>query len=264
MKVMERRYIRGSELRIGDEQGAEPRSIMGYAAVFDAMSQPLGGFREIIRRGAFKKSLRDGDVVAAMNHDMNLILGRKSARTLTVYEDEKGLAYKIVPPDTTYARDLMVSIERGDVKHSSFSFRVIPGKERWSHPAGEDLPLRELLQVEVYDVSPVSNPAYHQTDVHVRAVMDAVSNRLHAGDATKDERFAMALALDNFRSLLLEPGEPHSSSEEVQQSEDDEEPGEPHSEENPSDRREPGQPHSEERQRTLRERRKRLMQLVTS
>jgi HK97 family phage prohead protease len=207
MKVMERRYFRGAELRVGEEGGT--RFIHGYAAVFDAKSQPLGGFREIISKGAFKKTLRDGDVVALMNHDPNLLLGRKSARTLSVWEDEKGLAYKITPPDTTYGRDLIVSIDRGDLRHSSFAFRVYPGKERWSHPAGEDLPVRELLQVELFDVSPVTNPAYHQTEVHVRAVMDAVQNRLHAGDTAREERDAMALALDNLRSLLLEPGEPH-------------------------------------------------------
>lgn len=252
MKVMERRFIRGSELRVGDEEGV--RFIRGYAAVFDAMSQPLGGFREIIRRGAFKKTLRDGDVVALHNHDSNLLLARKSARTLTVWEDEKGLAYKINPPDTTYARDLMVSIDRGDTIHSSFAFRVVPGKDKWSHPAGEELPVRELLQVELFDVSPVTNPAYHQTEVHVRAVMDAVENRLHAGTVANEEREAMLHALDNLQAMLRESGEPRSGDE----GED------PEREEQQPISREPGEPHSEERQRTLLDRRKRLIELVTS
>lgn len=224
MKVMERRFIRGSELRVDNE--GDVKLIRGYAAVFDSMSKPLGGFREIIRKGAFKKTLRDGDVVALKNHDPNLLLARKSARTLTVWEDDKGLAYKINPPDTTYARDLMVSIERGDLLHSSFAFRVVPGKEKWSHPAGEELPVRELLQVELFDVSPVTNPAYQQTEVHVRAVMEAVEHRLHAGDVGKEERAAMALALDNLRSMLIESGEPRSMEEEAQ---DEPEPGQPHS-----------------------------------
>lgn len=259
IKVMERRYIRGSELRIGNEEGQ--KFIRGYAAVFDSMSQPLGGFREIIRKGAFKKTLRDGDAVALMNHDANLLLGRKSARTLSLFEDDKGLAYKIVPPDTSYARDLMVSIERGDLKHSSFAFRVVPGKERWSNPQGEDLPVRELLQVELFDVSPVTNPAYNQTEVHVRAAMDAVSNRLHARDATQGERKALMLALDNLRSLLLEQWEPGSSDVPDEESEH----GEPNSEGEPvnsNDSRESGQPRSEEPTRSLLDRRKRLLELA--
>lgn len=260
MKVMERRYIRGSELRIGDEGGQ--RFIRGYAAVFDSMSQPLGGFREIIRKGAFKKTLRDGDAVALMNHDANLILGRKSARTLTLSEDDKGLAYKINPPDTSYARDLIVSIDRGDLKHSSFAFRVVPGKERWSHPPGEELPVRELLQVELFDVSPVTNPAYQQTEVHVRAAIDAISNRLQAGDPSREERQALMLALDNLRNLLLEQWEPSSSDEVSTEAED----GKPNSESesgNSQESREEGQPHSEEAKRDLLERRKRLLELTT-
>lgn len=260
MKVMERRYIRASELRAINEDGQ--KFIRGYAAVFDSMSQPLGGFREIIRKGAFKKTLRDGDAVALMNHDANLLLGRKSARTLMLSEDDKGLAYKIVPPDTSYARDLMVSIERGDLKHSSFAFRVVPGKEKWSHPPGEELPVRELLQVELFDVSPVTNPAYHQTEVHVRAAIDAVSSRLHAGDASREERHALMLALDNLRSLLLEQWEPSSSDESSAESEH----GEPNSEGEPvnsNESREQGQPHSEEPKRSLLDRRKRLLELTT-
>jgi HK97 family phage prohead protease len=242
----ERRFVELAELRLDSE--TETKSIRGYAAVFDAMSQPLFGFREIIRKGAFKKTIKDGDIRALWNHDPNYVLGRKSARTLSLTEDDKGLLSRIFPPDTQWARDLMTSIDRGDVSQMSFGFRTV--KDNWLPPGEDGLPVRELLSCQLFDVSPVTYPAYPQTEVHVRALMDAVLWKMQQGSVGKEEREAMALALENVRTSVLEP------------SQEEEEPGQPHSKEQQS--REPGQPHSEERMRTLRERRKRLFQLVTS
>jgi len=214
----ERRMLDRAELRLDSE--GEARTIRGYAAVFDSMSQPLMGFREIIRRGAFRKTIKDGDIRALWNHDPNYVLGRKSARTLRIEEDEKGLSTRIFPPDATWARDLMTSIERGDVTQMSFGFRVV--KDNWL-PAGQDgLPVRELLSVQLFDVSPVTFPAYTQTEVHVRALMDSVLWKMKDGTIAKEERDAIAMALDNLRSSVLEPGQPHSG-------EDESEPGKPHS-----------------------------------
>ena len=214
------RVLEQAELRLDDE--GEVRTLRGYAAVWDAMSQPIFGFREIIRRGAFRKTIRDADVRALLNHDSNLVLGRKSARTLSLFEDEKGLSVKIPLPDTSYARDLMVSVERGDVNQMSFGFRAI--KDRWTQPTAEskDLPMRELLEVQLFDVSVVTFPAYPQTEVHVRALMDAMLWKLGRGDQlSTEERGIMAAALDNVKGhLLAEPGGPHS---------DQPEPGQPHS-----------------------------------
>lgn len=226
------RVLENPELRLDDD--SENKTLRGYAAVWDAISQPIFGFREVIRRGAFRKTIRDHDVRALMNHDSNLVLGRKSARTLGLFEDEKGLGVKIRLPDTSYARDLAVSVERGDVNQMSFGFRAI--KDRWTQPADEskDLPLRELLEVQLFDVSPVTFPAYPQTEVHVRAIMDAMLWKLNRGDALNgEERAIMAKALDNLKHhVLAEPGEPHSG------------------------RPEPGQPHS------IQQRRQRLLDLV--
>jgi HK97 family phage prohead protease len=245
----ERRFVELAELRL-DGNEKEARSIRGYAAIFDALSQPLFGFREIIRKGAFRKTIKDGDIRALWNHDPNYVLGRKSARTLRLEEDDKGLFSRIFPPDTQWARDLMLSIDRGDVSQMSFGFRAV--KDQWMPPGDDGLPVRELLSCQLFDVSPVTYPAYPQTEVHVRALMDAVLWKMGQGPIDKEEREAMALALANVRTSVLEPG----------QSEEDVEPGQPHSDEPQS--REPGQPHSEERQRTLHERRKRLFELVTS
>lgn len=249
---IERRMLDVAELRLDDE--GESRTIRGYAAVFDSLSQPLFGFREVIRKGSFKKTVRESDIRALWNHDPNYVLGRKSARTLRLEEDDKGLLTRIFPPSTQWARDLMHSIERGDVSQMSFGFQTI--KDRWM-PAGEDgLPVRELLEVRLLDVSPVTFPAYQQTEVHVRALMDSVMSRIERGGVSREERAAMGAAIrELLKELEAEPGQPHSESQHT-------EPGQPHSEQRES--REPGIPHSEGRQRTLLDRRKRLLELATS
>lgn len=239
MKVsatMERRMLEAAELRL-DGDGDE-RTIKGYAAVFDSLSLPIFGFREVIRKGAFKKTVREGDIRALWNHDPNFVLGRKSARTLRLEEDDKGLMTRIVPPKASWARDLMESIDRGDVSQMSFGFRAV--KDRW-HSEEDGSQVRELLEVQLFDVSPVTFPAYPQTEVHVRAVMDAVWSRMQTGDAiTGEERAAMATALETLRSHLCEPGAPHSHSQSTPES---------------------GLPHSEE-SRTLQARRLRLLALL--
>jgi HK97 family phage prohead protease len=156
-----------AELRV-EPSGDEPRRIVGYAAVFDAMSQPIFGFREVIRKGAFRKSIRDSDVRALWNHDPNYVLGRKQAQTLRMREDEKGLAVTIFPPDTQWAKDLQTTIERGDVSQMSFGFRTI--KDQWTGEPPKVV--RELLEVQLFDVSPVTFPAYPQTEVSTRAMLD--------------------------------------------------------------------------------------------
>ncbi len=249
---IERRMLDVAELRLDDE--GESRTIRGYAAVFDSLSQPLFGFREVIRKGSFKKTVRESDIRALWNHDPNYVLGRKSARTLRLEEDDKGLLTRIFPPSTQWARDLMHSIERGDVSQMSFGFQTI--KDRWM-PAGQDgLPVRELLEVRLLDVSPVTFPAYQQTEVHVRALMDSVMSRIERGGVSREERAAMGAAIrELLKELEAEPGQPHAESQHT-------EPGQPHSEQRES--REPGIPHSEGRQRTLLDRRKRLLELATS
>lgn len=251
---IERRVFDFGELRL-DSEGAA-KTIRGYAAVFDSMSQPLGAFREVIRKGAFKKTVRESDIRALWNHDPNYVLGRKSARTLRLEEDDKGLLTRIFPPSTTWASDLMTSIERGDVSQMSFGFQMV--KDRWLDPGKDGLPVRELLEVRLFDVSPVTFPAYQQTEVHVRALMDSVLIRMERGDATKEERRAMGLALQNIlKDLDLEPDCRHS--DQLQNGKEPE-PGIPHSDMRTG--REPGSDtHSEERRRELLVRRKRLLEL---
>lgn len=140
----------------------EVRLVSGYAAVFNQLSRNLGWFREKIEPGAFDNVL-ENDVVALFNHEPNLILARTISKTLKLSVDERGLKYEFEAPNTTAGNDLVISLERGDIQHSSFSFSI--EKEKWEEDeeAGE---IRTVLEVKrLYDVSPVVFPAYTQTDV---------------------------------------------------------------------------------------------------
>lgn len=141
--------------------------LVGYAAVFDSASRDLGGFIEYVRPGAFKRSLASGaDVVALVGHDSTLILGRRGAGTLSLREDSKGLRFEIDVPPTQAARDLLVSVDRGDVAGASFAFLTAPGGDRWDFKAKPAV--RELLDVDLIDVTITGMPAYADTSVALR------------------------------------------------------------------------------------------------
>lgn len=162
MAQIERRYT-NAELRATD--GDKPK-IVGHAALFNTWSGPMCGFKERIAPGAFKKSIKEDDVRALFNHDPNQILGRNTSGTLELREDKMGLDIEIDPPDTQLGRDLIVSIERGDVSQQSFAFSVVD--EEWVYPKDKTKPAeRTLKEVRLYDVSPVTYPAYEDTDVTV-------------------------------------------------------------------------------------------------
>jgi HK97 family phage prohead protease len=129
----------------------------GYALKWETKSQNLGGFREKVLEGATTESLGQDDIRALFNHDPNLILGRNRSNTLRLSEDSTGLHYEVDMPDTTYARDLSEAMKRGDVSQSSFGFRTIA--DDWGIDETET-PLRSLVKVSLFDVSPVTYPAY--------------------------------------------------------------------------------------------------------
>lgn len=150
-------------------------AIAGYAAVFSTETVIAGLFREQVAPGAFDAALKRDDVRALWNHDPNYVLGRTSADTLRLSVDKRGLRYELAPPDTQWARDLMTSIRRGDVTQSSFAFRV--AKEEWEEPTRDHpLPLRTIREVELFDVSPVTYPAYDATSVAARDAAAALSH----------------------------------------------------------------------------------------
>ena len=161
MNNVERRTFEFTEVRAVKDK----LQIEGHAAVFNHLSEDLGGFREQIRPGAFSQSIQEDDILALFNHDPNLILGRNRAGTLQLAEDEQGLRMLVQVPDTQTARDVMSLVERRDITGASFAFMVPKGGDQWERTDAFDL--RTLLFVRLRDVSAVTFPAYPQTDVAV-------------------------------------------------------------------------------------------------
>lgn len=130
----------------------------GYAAVFDAPSEPLP-FTERIAPGAFKRSLQSrNDVKLLWNHDSGTVLGSTRAGTLRLEEDNVGLRVSADLPDTQAGRDAAYLIKRGDVDSMSFGFSVPKGGDEWVS-ANE----RVLNSVRLFETSIVAFPAYTQT-----------------------------------------------------------------------------------------------------
>lgn len=184
MKLVETRVFTITDLRsAAGAEGKKASKLSGHAALYNERTDVAGLFVEVIKPGAFRGAL-DGkdDVRALFNHNPDLVLGRTSAKTLRLGEDARGLTAEIDLPDTTVARDLSVSVDRGDVSQMSFQFSVRQKGEEWVQEKTTDgvrYWVRTLTDVELYDVSPVTFPQYEKTDVvarSARAAFDAAGN----------------------------------------------------------------------------------------
>ena len=201
------RYTSGTvELRASE--GATIR-LGGYALKFNKLSRNLGGFVEQIAPGALTKTLKDGgDVLCRYQHEDGLLLGRTSSGTLRLSVDDVGLLYEVDMPDTSYARDLAALAARGDVRHSSFAFRIMHGGDDWSLTP-EGFPLRTITELGLEDVAPVVNPAYLDTTSGLRSL--AESRHLDFDSvraAAESERLADLLRVDVQEDA---PGETHAA-----------------------------------------------------
>ncbi len=164
----EPRICEETELRVLRD-GDAPK-IVGYAAVFNKKSENLGFFVEQIAPGAFKGAIKKSDARALFNHDPNIILGRQSNGTLKLKEDDKGLFMEVMPPDTQFIRDMVIApIERGDITQQSFGFTV--KIDQWEEDKEKQTTLRTIVEVDrLFDVSPVTFPAYPDTTVALRSM----------------------------------------------------------------------------------------------
>lgn len=159
---MERRLIDAQmEVRAAD---GEPLRMVGYAAVFNQWSEDLGGFRERIAPGAFKRTL-EGDVRALWNHDPSFVLGRTLNGTLKLEEDARGLRVEIAPPVGGIYDGFVDNVRRGDVNQMSFAFSVVKDDRQRDEKGNQ---VRILQEVRLHEVSPVSFPAYPTTEVGLR------------------------------------------------------------------------------------------------
>lgn len=178
----ESRFLAASvELRAAAETEAAPK-VRGYAAKFDSPSETLGSeqwqFREIIKPGAFDDVLGD-DVRALFNHESSAILARSKngEGSLRIGTDDIGLWYEFEAPDTQVGRDLVTSLKRGDVDQSSFSFTVDKDGQEWREIPGEGgaptIITRTITRIKrLFDVSPVTYPAYPDATVALRSLQE--------------------------------------------------------------------------------------------
>lgn len=141
--------------------------LRGYAAVYNTETTIAGMFRERIAPGAFDEAIPRDDVRALFNHNPDVVLGRTVSGTLALGSDDAGLTYEIQlnPADAEHQR-VWQMVSRGDVSQSSFGFEV-KGQE-WGEVKRGELPLRTITKAKLYDVSPVTYPAYEETSVSAR------------------------------------------------------------------------------------------------
>lgn len=205
----ELRFSTGLEFRAAaaDDKSGNLGTIFGYAAVFNSRSNNLGYFVEIVKPGAFSKCLARGDdIVALLAHRTEQLLGRRSAKTLEIREDDKGLYYEAKVPDTQVGRDTITNVKRGDLKGSSFSFGTI--NDRWYAETtdGVETLVRDLIDVDVYDVGPCTFPAYEATTAEARSLQALLEEgRKRAGKEARSLRRDQITAAHRARMAVWTP-----------------------------------------------------------
>lgn len=198
---IERRMTRaGARVEVREAKSG-PGTVVGHAAVYFDPADPGTRYmlwddvEERVARGAFDRALRDRqDVRALFNHSPDYVLGRTAAGTCRLTSDDVGLRYEADAPDTQAGRDVVTLVRRGDVTGSSFGFRVVKDTVTRELRDGHAYYIRTIEDVDLYDVSPVTFPAYEGTDAGARA---AIVARAVCGDpAAEADRIRAAAGED--------------------------------------------------------------------
>lgn len=167
-KNVECRHFTTTFEKRGDGE-SEGRTIYGYAAVFNRETN-MGWYTEVIETGAFDEAINNSDCRALFNHDPDHLLARQSSNTLQLNIDKTGLAYEFVSPETSIGNDILVMIGRGDLKESSFAFTI--EEQVWEETQTEDgWEYKRIIKKvkELFDIAPVTYPAYGDTSVAKRS-----------------------------------------------------------------------------------------------
>ena len=164
------RQVRSIQTNFTTREDSNDLIIEGYFAVFNSNYEIYAGMSESIAPGAFKNTLAD-DIRALVNHDTTLVLGRTSAHTLELREDEHGLWGRIViNPKDSDAVNLYERVKRGDVSQCSFGFDILSEETEFSDNGDVHWTIKE---VKLYEVSCVTFPAYEQTNIDARSAEKA-------------------------------------------------------------------------------------------
>jgi uncharacterized protein len=198
--MQERRMHRAvPELRMADDGGV---ILEGYGAVFNRYSENLGGFVEQVGPGAFDDTLsRDNVVAGLVNHDVNWLLASTDSDTLELASDTTGLKYRMtLDPDDPDTLRAVAKVKTRKMRGSSFSFTTMTDGSEWSLTE-QGFPLRTLLKVRLYDVGPVTFPAYPDTrGDDVAVALRSLSQQVGA----PIEELAAAARSNELRSYLAE------------------------------------------------------------
>ena len=160
------RQIRSIASQFETREENNERIIEGYFAVFNSNYDIAPGMSESVAPGAFRNTLA-GDIRALVNHDTTLVLGRTTARTLELSEDERGLWGRIrINPNDSDAVNLYERVKRGDVSQCSFGFDVLDEETEFREDGSVHWTIKE---VKLYEVSCVTFPAYESTNIDARS-----------------------------------------------------------------------------------------------
>ena len=162
-----RRQMRTADAEFITREGTDSSNpcIEGYFAVFNSNYDLGYGMSESIAPHAFDETISD-DVRALINHDTTLVLGRTSAHTLELRQDEHGLWGHIdINPNDTDAMNLYARVQRGDVTQCSFGFDILDEETEFR---GEDEVHWTIKAVKLYEVSCCTFPAYQETSISAR------------------------------------------------------------------------------------------------
>src|SRR5690242_7922903 len=139
--------------------------IYGCAAKYGSQAEIVPGMFEVIRPGAFTRTLAEkADVRRLFNHDEDLIIGRTKSGTLRLTEDKMGLYFEVDVPQSRM--DVYEAVQRGDVDQCSFGFTAA---DEFFSKTVTGAPLRELMDLDLFDVSVVTYPAYDSTTAEARS-----------------------------------------------------------------------------------------------
>jgi len=196
-----------ADFEIRSEEGG-PSKVVGYAAMFNKRSENFGGetypFYEIIKPGAFSSVLKD-DVRALIDHSGGLqTLARTKSRTLELSEDEIGLRFEFEAPDTQAGRDIVTILKRGDIDQASFAFIVDREGQEFEEKEenGKEVTIRTITQIKrLYDVSPVTYPAYPETIVQARSMEERINQKKICAFTADNEARARTLRLLELKQL---------------------------------------------------------------
>lgn len=174
---------------ISNEVQVDSRNITGYAVVFESNSEDLGFIERIMKGAITDETIKKSDVFCLLNHDSTKVLARSKygEGSLKLEIDERGLKYSFTAPQTDLGNEILEHLQRGEIDSSSFAFTVSldEGSEKWYTVEG--VQYRDIYKIdELYDVSPVYQPAYQETTVSKRALVELEKHKTMQDEKEKE------------------------------------------------------------------------------